>query len=30
MSNKAQKFKRETVVDKYSKGSAYITFKSAI
>ena len=30
MRNKAQKFKHETVVDKYSKGSTYIPFKAAI
>ena len=30
MSNKAQKPKRENVVDKYSKGSTYIPFKYAI
>ena len=30
MSNKAQKPKRENVVDKYSKGATYIPFKSEI
>ena len=30
MHNKAQKFKCETVVDKYSKGAAYIPFKADI
>ena len=30
MRNKTQKPKRETVVDKYSKGARYIPFKAAI
>ena len=30
MQNKAQKFKRKIVVDKYSKGTAYINFKAGI
>ena len=30
MRNKYQKFKRKTVVDKYSKGATYIPFKAAI